>query len=68
MRRIDKAKESKGSAFVEFINLETVNRFLNADPVPAWEGKELLIMTKWVFSFFQIEAIEQLMTRVEQAM
>ena len=47
MRWIDKAKEFKGSVFVEFINLETVNRFLNADPVPAWEGKELLIMTKW---------------------
>jgi len=48
MRRIDKSKEFKGSVFVEFTDFETVNDFLTADPKPTWEGKELLIMTKWV--------------------
>jgi len=49
MRRIDKSKEFKGSVFVEFTDFETVDEFLNADPRPMWEGKELLIMTKCVF-------------------
>lgn len=55
MRRIDKSKEFKGSVFVEFTDFETVDKFLNADPKPTWEGKELLIMTKWVFSSSWIE-------------
>ena len=52
MRRMDKSKEFKGSVFVEFTDFETVDEFLNADPRPAWEGKELLIMTKWAFDSF----------------
>jgi len=52
MRRMDKSKEFKGSVFVEFTDFETVDEFLNADPRPTWEGKELLIMTKWAFGSF----------------
>lgn len=49
MRRVDKSKEFKGSAFVEFTDFETIDKFVNADPKPTWEGKELLVMTKCVF-------------------
>ena len=34
--------------FVEFSNMSSVKRFLEADPKPTWEGKELLIMSKYV--------------------
>lgn len=54
MRRIDKSKEFKGSVFVEFTDFKLVNKFLDADPKPTWEGKELLIMTKWVLSSSRI--------------
>lgn len=53
MRRIDKSKEFKGSVFVEFTEFEAVDEFLNADPRPTWEGKELLVMTKWVFGLIR---------------
>ena len=49
MRRVDKSKEFKGSVFAEFTDFETVDKFVNADPRPTWEGKELLVMTKCVF-------------------
>ena len=49
MRRIDKSKEFKGSVFVEFTDFKTVEKFLNVDPRPTWEGKELLVMTKYAF-------------------
>jgi len=49
MRRVDKSKEFKGSIFTEFTDFETVDKFVNADPRPTWEGKELLVMTKCVF-------------------
>ncbi|KAF9529117.1 hypothetical protein CPB83DRAFT_875734 [Crepidotus variabilis] len=45
MRR-DEKKVFKGSAFAEFKDFESVAKFLNADPKPSWDGKELLIMTK----------------------
>ncbi|KXN92548.1 hypothetical protein AN958_05403 [Leucoagaricus sp. SymC.cos] len=45
MRR-DEDKKFKGSVFVEFTDFSSVGAFLKADPKPAWDGKELLIMTK----------------------
>lgn len=36
----------QGSVFVEFDDMSSVESFLNADPKPTWEGKELLIMSK----------------------
>ena len=36
----------QGSVFVEFADFKSVEAFLNADPKPAWDGKELLIMSK----------------------
>ena len=53
MRRIDKSKEFKGSVFVEFTDFETVDKFLNADNKPSWEGKELLVMSKCVFRYLR---------------
>lgn len=41
----------QGSVFVEFDDMSAVDRFLKAEPKPTWEGKELLIMTKSVYSF-----------------
>ena len=38
----------QGSVFVEFDDMSAVEKFLNADPKPTWEGKELLIMSKCV--------------------
>ena len=37
---------AQGSVFVEFADFKSVEAFLNADPKPAWDGKELLIMSK----------------------
>ena len=37
---------AQGSVFVEFADFKSVDAFLNADPKPAWDGKELLIMSK----------------------
>ncbi len=36
----------QGSVFVEFADFQSVEAFLNADPKPTWEDKELLIMSK----------------------
>lgn len=36
----------QGSVFVEFADFQSVETFLNADPKPTWEDKELLIMSK----------------------
>ena len=38
----------QGSVFVEFTDFKSVNAFLNAEPKPTWEGKELLIMSKYI--------------------
>ncbi len=38
----------QGSVFVEFSDFKSVDAFLNADPKPAWNGEDLLIMTKCV--------------------
>ncbi|KAG7441259.1 uncharacterized protein BT62DRAFT_956111 [Guyanagaster necrorhizus] len=45
MRR-DEAKKFKHSVFVEFTEMSGVEAFLNADPKPTWEGKDLVIMSK----------------------
>lgn len=37
---------SKGSVFVEFNSADEANQFLNLEPKPTYEGRELLIMTK----------------------
>ncbi|KAK3711320.1 hypothetical protein LTR37_009700 [Vermiconidia calcicola] len=36
----------KGSVFVEFTNTDTQQRFLDLDPKPQWDGKDLQIMSK----------------------
>ena len=36
----------QGSVFVEFDDMSSVDKFLNADPKPTWDGQELLIMSK----------------------
>ncbi|KIK92873.1 hypothetical protein PAXRUDRAFT_12982 [Paxillus rubicundulus Ve08.2h10] len=46
MRRVDGKKDFKGSVFVEFADMESVDAFLNADPKPSWNDEELLIMSK----------------------
>jgi lupus La protein len=46
MRREQDDKKFKGSVFCEYASMEGVNSFLEADPKPTWEGKELLIMSK----------------------
>lgn len=33
--------------FVEFDDMSSVDKFLNADPKPTWDGQELLIMSKY---------------------
>lgn len=38
---------SQGSVFVEFADMKSAQDFLNADPKPSWDGKELLIMSKY---------------------
>ncbi len=45
MRR-DEEKKFKGSVFVEFTEMSGVEAFLNADPKPKWDGKDLVIMSK----------------------
>jgi lupus La protein len=37
----------KGSVFTEFAELESVDKFVNADPKPTFEGQELVVMTKY---------------------
>lgn len=46
MRREQDGQKFKGSVFCEFASMEGVKSFLEADPKPTWEGKELLIMSK----------------------
>ena len=46
---------SQGSVFTEFVEYKGVEAFLNADPKPAWEGKELLIMSKGAYVEMKIK-------------
>ncbi|KZT11199.1 uncharacterized protein LAESUDRAFT_720395 [Laetiporus sulphureus 93-53] len=52
MRR--RAGSFKGSVFVEFADIRSVEIFLNADPKPSWNGHELLIMTKEAYCNMKI--------------
>ncbi|CAL1698480.1 unnamed protein product [Somion occarium] len=55
MRREEETKQFKGSVFVEFDSASTVEKFLNADPKPSWNGQELLIMTKEAYCEMKIK-------------
>lgn len=55
MRRIDGTKAFKGSVFTEFLDFKSVEAFLNADPKPSWDGKELLIMSKEAYVEMKIK-------------
>lgn len=41
--------------FTEFTSPDGVNAYLNADPKPTWEGKELLMMTKEAYCEMKIQ-------------
>lgn len=55
MRRIDGNKEFKGSVFVEFADISSVETFLSAQPKPSWNGNELVIMTKAAYCDMKIK-------------
>ncbi|OJA15769.1 hypothetical protein AZE42_10620, partial [Rhizopogon vesiculosus] len=55
MRRVDGNKQFKGSVFVEFDDIKTVEAFLNADPKPSWDSAELLIMSKGAYCDMKIK-------------
>ncbi|EKM52423.1 uncharacterized protein PHACADRAFT_260796 [Phanerochaete carnosa HHB-10118-sp] len=55
MRREENTKRFKGSIFVEFDDMSSVEKFLNADPKPAWDGQELLIMSKEAYCEMKIK-------------
>lgn len=55
MRRVDGNKQFKGSVFVEFADMKSAQDFLNADPKPSWDGKELLIMSKEAYCDMKIK-------------
>ncbi|KAF8628179.1 hypothetical protein AX15_004060 [Amanita polypyramis BW_CC] len=54
MRR-DQEKKFKGSVFVEFADFSTVEKFLNQDPKPTWNGAELLILSKEAYCNIKIK-------------
>ena len=71
MRRIDDTKKFKviyirgivsfgsymlqGSVFCEFANFDDVEKFLEADPKPQWNGNDLLIMSKEAYCEMKIK-------------
>ncbi|KZT11201.1 uncharacterized protein LAESUDRAFT_720397 [Laetiporus sulphureus 93-53] len=55
MRR--RAGSFKGSVFVEFADIRSVETFLNADPKPSWNGHELLIMTKDAYCNMKVQQL-----------
>ncbi|KAJ8581102.1 hypothetical protein M405DRAFT_833096 [Rhizopogon salebrosus TDB-379] len=55
MRRVDGNKQFKGSVFVEFEDMKTVEAFLAADPKPSWDGTELQIMSKGAYCDMKIK-------------
>lgn len=55
MRREENTKRFKGSVFVEFDDMSSVEKFLNADPKPTWNGQELLIMSKEAYCEMKIK-------------
>jgi len=46
---------TQGSVFTEYLDHKSVEKFLNAEPKPTWDGKELLIMTKEAYVEMKIE-------------
>jgi lupus La protein len=46
---------SQGSVFAEFVEYKGVEAFLNADPKPVWDDKELLIMSKEAYVEMKIK-------------
>jgi lupus La protein len=46
---------TQGSVFTEFLDYKSVGVFLNADPKPSWDGKELLIMSKEAYVEMKIK-------------
>jgi lupus La protein len=46
---------SQGSVFTEFLDFKSVEAFLNADPKPLWDGKELLTMSKVAYVEMKIK-------------
>lgn len=55
MRRVDGTKAFKGSVFTEFVEYKGAEAFLNADPKPVWDDKELLIMSKEAYVEMKIK-------------
>lgn len=45
-KRRDDDRNFKGSVFVDFDSVETQKQFLDLDPKPKWNGKDLVIMGK----------------------
>ncbi|KDQ18786.1 hypothetical protein BOTBODRAFT_63004 [Botryobasidium botryosum FD-172 SS1] len=45
-RTVDRPKKFMGSVFCEFERIESVKAFLSAEPAPAWNGRELVIMPR----------------------
>ncbi|KAG8779013.1 hypothetical protein FRC12_024696 [Ceratobasidium sp. 428] len=54
MRRTDQ-KVFKNSVFVEFSGFDSVKRFLEADPKPAFDGTELVTMSKEAYCTMKIK-------------
>ncbi|GJJ12621.1 hypothetical protein Clacol_006864 [Clathrus columnatus] len=55
MRRVDHTKKFKGSVFCEFSSVDSVKKFLEADPKPQWKGTELLTMSKEAYCEMKIK-------------
>ncbi|KAG8215113.1 hypothetical protein J3R82DRAFT_8564 [Butyriboletus roseoflavus] len=55
MRRVDGKKEFKGSVFVEFADMASVEAFLSAEPKASWNGEELMVMSKEAYCDMKIK-------------
>ncbi len=55
MQSLRTSDVSQGSVFAEFVEYKSVEAFLNAEPKPAWEGSELLIMSKEAYVEMKIK-------------
>jgi lupus La protein len=58
LRRSAPERVFKGSVFVEFEDEEAAEKFLNLEPKPLWEGKELLIKSKQDYESSKIQDIK----------
>jgi lupus La protein len=57
LRRAVHDRSFKGSVFVEFKDEDTAKAFLNLDPQPKWNGKDLLIKSKKQYCDEKIDEI-----------